>query len=211
MTQRSELHPLVKAVLDGERSAADLPPGLRAQADQVLRLLAASEAVPDFEVGFDQRVMAKIRRRPRPRPAGLRAWLLEPREIRLRAPTWALATAALLLLAVGVWSVRTVAGPARAGLSDSVYVRFVLYAPQANRVALAGSFNQWQPSRAPLVPAGATGLWTTTVALPAGQHLYAFVVDGSQWVPDPAAPSVNDGFGHQNSVLVVSRGGAARL
>jgi hypothetical protein len=37
--------------------------------------------------------------------------------------------------------------------------------------------------------------------LPAGQHQYAFVVDGARWVADPGAPAVDDGFGRRNSVL----------
>jgi hypothetical protein len=46
-------------------------------------------------------------------------------------------------------------------------------------------------------------VWTATITLPAGQHQYAFVVDGQQWVPDPAAPAVDDGFGRRNSVLTL--------
>ncbi|HYL54171.1 MAG TPA: isoamylase early set domain-containing protein, partial [Gemmatimonadales bacterium] len=89
---------------------------------------------------------------------------------------------------------------------DSVFVRFVLYAPGARRVAVAGTFNQWDQSAAPLVPAGTSGVWTTTLALPVGQHQYAFVVDGERWVVDPAAPSVDDGFGRRNSLVSVARG-----
>ena len=37
------------------------------------------------------------------------------------------------------------------------------------------------------------------LALPAGQHQYAFVVDGARWVVDPGAPAVDDGFGRRNS------------
>jgi 1,4-alpha-glucan branching enzyme len=92
----------------------------------------------------------------------------------------------------------TAAGP------ESVYVRFILVAPNARQVALAGTFNRWDPASAPLVRAGSDGLWTVTVALPVGQHQYAFVVDGRRWVPDPAAPAVDDGFGRKNSVVSVS-------
>jgi hypothetical protein len=28
-------------------------------------------------------------------------------------------------------------------------------------------------------------------------------VDGARWVPDPAAPAVDDGFGRRNSVLTL--------
>src|SRR5439155_1114317 len=65
--------------------------------------------------------------------------------------------------------------------------------------------------RAPLVPAGTSGVWTTTLALPVGQHQYAFVVDGARWVVDPAAPAVDDGFGRRNSVVAVIAQGAHTL
>jgi 1,4-alpha-glucan branching enzyme len=85
-----------------------------------------------------------------------------------------------------------------------VYVRFIFYAPGARTVSVAGTFNQWDPSAAPLVPTGSLGVWTTTVALPQGQHQYAFLVDGVRWVSDPAAPTVDDGFGQRNSVVAVT-------
>jgi 1,4-alpha-glucan branching enzyme len=70
-------------------------------------------------------------------------------------------------------------------------------------VSVAGTFNQWDPRATPLVRAGANGMWTATLKLPAGQHQYAFVVDGVRWVPDPAAPAVDDGYGRRNSVLTL--------
>jgi len=42
-----------------------------------------------------------------------------------------------------------------------------------------------------------------TLSLPPGQHQYAFVVDGTRWVPDPTAPAIDDGFGRRNSVLTL--------
>jgi hypothetical protein len=54
-------------------------------------------------------------------------------------------------------------------------------------------------------------VWSTTLALPVGQHQYAFVVDGRRWVADPAAPAVDDGFGRRNSVLAVTAQGARTL
>jgi 1,4-alpha-glucan branching enzyme len=92
-------------------------------------------------------------------------------------------------------------------------VGFVLYAPGARHVTVAGTFNQWDQNAAPLVPAGTSGVWTTTLALPVGQHQYAFVVDGRRWVTDPAAPAVDDGFGggRRNSVVAVTAHGARDL
>jgi 1,4-alpha-glucan branching enzyme len=84
-----------------------------------------------------------------------------------------------------------------------VTVRFVLVAPDAHQVTVAGTFNQWDAAATPLVRSGTAGVWTATLSLPAGEHQYAFVVDGARWVPDPSAPAVNDGFGRRNSVLAL--------
>jgi len=87
----------------------------------------------------------------------------------------------------------------------------VLYAPTARRVAVAGTFNQWDQNASPLARVGAGGVWTITLALPQGHHQYAFVVDGARWVPDPAAPGVDDGFGRRNSMVAVTARGARLL
>jgi 1,4-alpha-glucan branching enzyme len=146
-------------------------------------------------------------------------WINTPREmhLRIRVRPWtawgaALAAAAALVLLLGragSTPERDVATPVAA--RGSVVVRFVLYAPGAHRVAVAGTFNQWDPNAVLLVPAGASGVWTTTLALPVGQHQYAFVVDGARWVADPGAPAVNDGFGRRNSVMAVTAAGARVL
>src|SRR5205809_714199 len=121
--------------------------------------------------------------------------------------------AATALVVLGRPSVIPAGGPTptRVAARDSIYVRFVLYAPGAKRVAVAGTFNQWDQNAAPLVPAGTSGIWTTTLALPVGQHQYAFVVDGERWVADPGAPAVDDGFGRRNSVVAVTARGARAL
>ena len=80
-----------------------------------------------------------------------------------------------------------------------------------HRVSVAGSFNQWDATAAPLAPSGAAGVWTATVAVPVGQHQYAFLVDGRRWVSDPGAPTVDDGFGRRNSVVSVAAAGARAL
>jgi len=84
-----------------------------------------------------------------------------------------------------------------------VTVHFVLSAPDARAVSVAGTFNQWDARATPLVRTGANGMWTATLELPPGQHQYAFVVDGVRWVPDPTAPAVDDGYGRRNSVLTL--------
>jgi len=209
-------HPLVKRLLDGELSLAELPSELRAEGAEALRLVGAADRAPvTLSSALDERVMSTVRRHAA--SPGQRAWrwLNTPRniELRLRVRPWtvwasALAAAAALALLVGRPAPEPVPGAQARGTRDSVLVRFVLYAPGARRVAVAGTFNQWDRAAAPLVPAGTSGVWTTTLALPVGQHQYAFVVDGARWVVDPGAPAVDDGFGRRNSVVAVTTQGA---
>jgi hypothetical protein len=81
-------------------------------------------------------------------------------------------------------------------------VRFTLRAPGAQAVAVAGTFNGWDPALGALGARG-DGLFEGVVAVPPGEHLYMFVVDG-KWVTPPSAPSFRaDGFGEKNGVLIV--------
>ena len=213
-------HPLVKRLLDGELSLSDLPPELRGEGAEALGLLGAVDRAPvALSAAFETRVMAEVRRRARSPIRRVWRGLVEPRdiELRLRVRPWvvwgaALATAAAVaLLLTRPPQASEGARPVRVAAGDSVYVRFVLYAPTARRVAVAGTFNQWDQNASPLARVGAGGVWTITLALPQGHHQYAFVVDGAQWVPDPAAPGVDDGFGRRNSMVAVTARGARIL
>jgi 1,4-alpha-glucan branching enzyme len=69
-------------------------------------------------------------------------------------------------------------------------------------VAVAGSFNSWQPEPA---TSTASGAWVKKLAVSPGRYEYLFVVDG-QWVTDPKAKEfAPNPFGGQNSVLVVGQ------
>lgn len=202
MTDR--LDPLVLRVLDGDLPLEALPPALRAEAEAARRVFGTTDRAPvALSPGFDARVMAAVRARAgRRRGAARRAadWLVAPREVRIVVRPWmagVLAAAAALVLLVARPD-----SPA----PGAVAVRFVLHAPEAQTVALAGTFNHWDAQATPLVRSEG-GLWAATLVLPAGEHEYAFVVDGERWVPDPAAPGVDDGFGRRNSVLTLSDAG----
>jgi hypothetical protein len=87
---------------------------------------------------------------------------------------------------------------------DREVVRFELAAPSASRVALVGSFNEWNPVATPLTR-DVSGKWVVAVQLPRGRHVYAFVVDGDV-TADPDAPrAADDDFGSPNSVVLVGR------
>ena len=83
-------------------------------------------------------------------------------------------------------------------------VRFILMNRDARSVALAGSFNQWSTSTNPLARDGSRGAWTVVVALPPGEHLFMYVVDGARWISPPLAEFyTDDGFGAKNGVVIV--------
>lgn len=83
-------------------------------------------------------------------------------------------------------------------------VEFSLRAPAAQRVFVAGEFNNWSATATPMRK-GANGQWVVTVPLKPGRYQYKFVVDG-KWLPDPDNPmQVDDGYGGKNSVVVVGR------
>jgi hypothetical protein len=208
---KNAYHDLVKRLLDGELTLADLPPELRAEGEAALQLLGALDRTPvTLSPVVSSRVMAMVRERSRSRARRALRWLVTPREVRFRLRPWlvgpALAAAAVLVLLVA-----RPQPPVPTPAGNIVFVRFMLHAPGAKSVAVAGTFNQWDQNAAPLIPAGTDGVWTTTLALPVGQHQYAFVVDGRRWVADPAAPGVDDGFGRRNSVVAVTRQGARTL
>jgi hypothetical protein len=198
MSER-EFHSFVKQLLDGDITIADLPAELRAEGEEALLLLAAVDRRPVQLDGLTARVMAQVAERPR-----RKFWrrVLEPREIRVRVRPWLMVPALAAAAALVLWIGRSGPPPGSPVSPALVTVRFVLSAPDAHEVSVAGTFNQWNADATPLVRTAA-GVWTATITLPAGEHQYAFVVDGVRWVPDPAAPAVDDGFGRRNSVLTL--------
>ncbi len=92
--------------------------------------------------------------------------------------------------------------PARAVERIVKEVEFTLNLPQARAVALAGTFNAWDPKRTPM-RRRPTGVWETKVSLPPGRYEYRFVADGT-WLSDPESKdSVRNDFGSTNSVRVI--------
>jgi 1,4-alpha-glucan branching enzyme len=91
------------------------------------------------------------------------------------------------------------------GRHESKRIHFEFTSSAAESVAIAGSFNDWQPNATPMVALG-QGRWAKDLVLPPGKYEYRLVVDG-QWTPDPlAAETVPNPFGGVNSVREVTNG-----
>ena len=209
--------------LDGELSRDGLTPQdlseLEAYQEALLELEAAHRSleVPDLARAVMARLPADgsvragardaIARAASPDaaggPGGVIKWLWTPRPLQLR-PAWGLLAAAALAILVAFPPrppAPSATDPESHAKARLVFVQFRLEAPEASSVRLAGTFTGWEPDYA-LHPTG-QGVWAILVPLEPGVHDYAFVVDGSQWVADPAAPWVEDGFGGVNSRLSV--------
>ncbi len=163
---------------------------------------------------FDARVMDEVLRGP----TGLRhrlAQLTRPRTIRV-SPLAALAAALIFAVAIAGSALYFGAPRARAVTTDIArtasglpLVQFGFVAPHASSVALVGDFNNWDPKSTPLRAAATGGVWSVEVPVQPGRHLYAFVVDGTVWRPDPAAPqAAGEDYGEPNSALTVAEPGA---
>ena len=168
------------------------------------RAFLESRPAPDVTDAVMSRISNVESSEPAPR-AGLLQRLFgmvwTPRQISIR-PAYAIvgfaAVALLFLTAPSLRQPPGFASQAANGSEPEVFVQFRLETA-AMRVQLAGSFTNWEPRYE--LRESAPGVWTITVPLTQGVHDYAFVVDGQQWVPDPYAPQIGDGFGGTNSRL----------
>jgi len=83
-------------------------------------------------------------------------------------------------------------------------VVFNLSIPEAQAVAVVGTFNGWQPRGYEMQFNREKKIWSLTVRLPEGRYEYAFLVDGQRVLPDPEASLYqDDGFGNENSVMIL--------
>lgn len=119
-------------------------------------------------------------------------------------PAYALLAAAVVF-AVSIAPLQTTRDQVTATTAEvatrKVLVQFRLQSPDASDVRLAGSFTNWQPEYE--LHQTAPGMWTITLPLSPGVHDYSFVIDGTRWVTDPFAQTVQDGFGGMNSRLTL--------
>lgn len=166
---------------------------------------------------LEQKVMAEIEALPEPGLLPrLLGWLTAPRPLRVSP------LAAGLVVAALAWILLVPRGPEAGDVPGAdggpgsfastpigtegsvVYVQFVLEAPGARSVSVAGDFSDWQPAHELADPDG-DGVWTGRVPVRPGVHAYMFLIDGTEWQTDPRADRYqDDGFGNQNAVLAVT-------
>ena len=81
-------------------------------------------------------------------------------------------------------------------------VRFEVDIPQARRVFVVGTFNDWKPGATRMLFIGGTK-WFRELSLASGRYEYRFVADG-KWIDDPNAKAyVPNLHGSCNAVLQV--------
>jgi Glycogen recognition site of AMP-activated protein kinase len=195
---------------DGELEREALPEPLRQEAGRFERAIASlgRERVT-LPPTVRTAVMARVRAAAHSPWREAWLWATAPRLSPLAGALALAAVAAVLWL----WPPARATAPqalAPAGSALAASTRFVFLAPGAERVAITGDWVHWDPAGLPLRSPRADGVWVAEIAIPPGLHHYVFIVNGTEWRPDPnAASQVDDGFGQRNSVLLVPAGKAS--
>jgi hypothetical protein len=190
--------------LDGDVPDGTLDSSLQGEVEQWERMVASFRreaprgSAPPW---LEQQVMAEIAALPARGPLRRALdWLTRPASVRLSPLAGALAGAALVVALL--WR-PTGQEPLPPQGDSVVYVQFVLEAPDASSVAVAGDFSDWEPAFSLEDPDG-DGVWTARVPVRPGVHAYMFVVDETSWRTDPNAGRYqDDGFGNRNALLAV--------
>lgn len=80
---------------------------------------------------------------------------------------------------------------------------FVYMNSTANRVTIAGTFNSWDKSADPLVPDADGRTWRLKKRIAAGAYQYKFVINDTDWIPDPNGENRDDGYGNINTFILI--------
>ena len=125
---------------------------------------------------------------------------LKPPTVKPTRRPWAVVASALAAAALVFFSLRP--PPPLPPIDRNVAHRFVVYQPDAETVAITGSFNNWQTL--PMEKTGPEGYWEISLELRPGEHRYSFLLDDKRRVTDPTVMIREmDDFGSHNSVLNV--------
>jgi len=82
-------------------------------------------------------------------------------------------------------------------------VTFSIQAEPGSKVAVAGSFNNWDAEANLLKDKKGTGAYAATLLLASGTHEYKFVINGTWWVDPACVEWVQNDLGTLNSLLHV--------
>jgi AMP-activated protein kinase-like protein len=204
----------VDKYLEGGLDRSQLTADERADVRAIEHVIHETRAFVDSRPGPDvsARVMRQIERLkvdPATRPATAfrrfvaALWTARHVSFEFR-PAYGLLTAVAVVALMSLWpsgQPSDIPSTESRNVDTRLFVQFRLQAADASNVRLAGSFTNWQPRYE--LRQTTPGIWAITLPLSQGVHDYAFVVDGQQWVPDPYAPRVDDGFGGTNSRLTL--------
>jgi anti-sigma factor RsiW len=168
---------------------------------QWLNLVTRLEQAPVPEPAGDlaYRVMRQIPANLAPAPVLRRPWFLQPLPSAIAAGCLLLAGGTVVFRGLQPQQTNQIAALEPAKRT----VQFVCDFPDAKNVAIAGDFNQWD-AKAVAMHKDASGKWVATVQLQPGAYQYQFIIDGSQFQPDPNNPiKIEDGFGGYNSGIEI--------
>lgn len=162
--------------------------------DGLSRAVEADQARLDR---IESNVMEALRNRPAPERRSFLGWLRMPSLPSIRpAMGFGMAAASFAIGFVLAFLLLSANGPTGSG-----DVLFVMAYPEAEEVALAGSFTAWEPVE---LKRGSGGTWFIEMKLDPGRHEYVFIVDGDRKVIDPRADEYVKSYEHTNSVIFVS-------
>jgi hypothetical protein len=178
--------------------------------DRMLASFQRAAPLGDAPPWLEQRVMAEIDALPeRASLQRFLAWIVLPAPIRVSPLAAGIVAAGVVLALVlpGRGAVQTDSAPVAGGAVEVVYVQFLLEAPMATSVAVAGDFTDWQPTFT-LEDLDGDGVWSGRIPVRPGVHGYMFLVDETEWTTDPNAGRYqDDGFGNRNAVLAIGTSG----
>jgi len=197
---------------DSERFEQTLAedPAARTRFEELRRLAEMTRQLPDIDepLDFTAGVMQRIQTLKHPWWIRLWYFLIRPHDLQVSVLGAVSATTAVAALAVGVnlsWPIEPGQTPA-ATTTDQYVMRFTYNDPHAERVYVAGSFNDWRKEQIPLTDSSGKGIWIGAVNLKPGMYEYMFYVDG-HWAPDDHALRYkDDGFGRKNAILELGTG-----
>ncbi len=91
---------------------------------------------------------------------------------------------------------------AQTNSSRESLAEFVVIAPKAESVSIAGTFNHWNTNALKLTK-DYKGNWRGSLRLKPGRYEYRFFVDGD-WRDDPLAKAtIGNAFGSKNAILEI--------